>query len=79
MASSIDTYNFHSMVERQLLSTLKDKLTNNLVDRLVAEFKETAEQEVKKEVEKLSINGIDHFRDLAKMRDEIKIYCEWKA
>ena len=79
MALSLDTYNFNSMVERQLLSTLKDKLTNNLVDRLVAEFKETAEQEVKKEVEKLSINGIESFRDLAKMRDEIKIYCEWKA
>tara|TARA_R110000782_G_scaffold269355_1_gene367328 strand:- start:71 stop:310 length:240 start_codon:yes stop_codon:yes gene_type:complete len=79
MALSLDTYNFNSMVERQLLSTLKDKLTNNLVDRLVAEFKETAEQEVKKEVEKLSINGIESFRNLAKMRDEIKIYCEWKA
>lgn len=74
----INHYNMAKMAEETLLRTLKDNLIDNLVDRMVAEFQEKAEQEVKKEVEKLSIHGIETFRDFVKMRDEVKIYCEWK-
>ena len=50
-------YNMAKITEEVLLITLKENLINNILDRMVAEFKEKAEQEVKLEVEKLSIEG----------------------
>ncbi|MEI8640648.1 hypothetical protein P4S68_04165 [Pseudoalteromonas sp. Hal099] len=76
--ATLDRYNVAKITEEALLATLKESVINNIVDRMVIEFKERAKEEVKKEVEKLSIDGVETFRDLAKMRDEVKVYCEWK-
>ncbi len=75
----LDSYNMVKMTEEMLLTTLKENVINNIVDRMVLEFKERAYQEVKSEVEKLSIDGVETIRDMAKMRDEVKVYCEWKG
>jgi len=74
----LDEYNIAKITEESLLATLKENVTNNIVNRMVVEFKEKAEEEVKKEVERLSIDAVETFRDLAEMRDEVKVYCEWK-
>jgi len=74
----IDDYNMVKITEEMLLTTLKENVINNIVDRMVIEFKERAKEEVKKEVEKISIDGVETFRDLVRMRDEVKVYCEWK-
>jgi len=76
--ATLDRYNVAKITEESLLTTLKENVINNIVDRMVIEFKERAKEEVKKEVEKLSIDGVETFRDLAKMRDEVKVYCDWK-
>ena len=76
--ATLDKYNVAKITEEALLSTLKENVMNNVVDRMVAEFRETVKEDVKKEVEKLSIDGVKTFRDLAKMRDEVRVYCEWK-
>lgn len=73
----LDKYNVIKITEEALMRTIKENVVNNIVDSLISEFKEKAEQEVKKEVEKLSINGVTTFRDMANMRDEVKVYCEW--
>ena len=72
-------YNMAKITEEVLLITLKENLINNILDRMVAEFKEKAEQEVKLEVEKLSIEGVETIRDMVEFRDEVKVYCEWKG
>jgi len=75
----IDKYNLCQLSEEYLMEQLKDAVIEEIVNNLLSEFKEKAEQAVKAEVEKLSINQIKTFRDAVKMRDEVKIYCEWKA
>ena len=76
--ATLDKYNVIKVTEDALLCTLKENVIDNIVNRMVAEFKEKAKLEVKKEVERLSVSGVQTFRDLAKMRDEVKVYCEWK-
>ncbi len=76
--ATLDKYNMVRITEEALLRTLKDNVIDSIVDRMVVEFKEKAKEEVKKEVEKLSIDGVQTFRDLTRMRDEVKVYCEWK-
>ena len=73
----IDRYNIHAITEDFLMTELKSKLTENIMERLTAEFKANALEVVKSEVEKLSVSGVESFRDMARMRDEVKIYCEW--
>jgi len=62
-----------------LLTTIKESVVNSIVNKMVADFKEKAEQEVRQEVEKLSIEGVESFRDMVKLRDEFKVYCEWNS
>ena len=76
--ATLDKYNVAKITEEALLATLKENVMNNIVDRMVAEFKEIVKEDVKREVEKLSIDGVQTFRDLAEMRDEVRVYCEWK-
>ena len=75
--AQITKYNIIKITEDALMATLKDSLVRNLTNKLVADFKVTAEVEVRAEVEKLSIKGVETFRDLRGMRDEVKVYCEW--
>ena len=75
--SNIDKYNFGKIIEEALTSGLKAALIHRITESLIAEFKERVEQEVKCEVEKLTIHSVGHFKNLAQMRDEIKVYCEW--
>lgn len=77
MATIIDDYNIGKIIEKALLSSLKDVVVANITTDLTEEFRAKAEQIVRAEVEKVSIKGAAHFRDLYKMRDEVKIYCEW--
>ena len=76
--ATLDKYNVAKITEEALLATLKENVMNNIVDRMVADFKEIVKEDVKREVEKLSIDGVKTFRDLAKIRDEVIVYCEWK-
>ena len=76
--ATLDKYNVAKITEEALLATLKENVMNNIVDRMVAEFKEIVKEDVKREVEKLSIDGVKTFRDLAKIHDEVIVYCEWK-
>ena len=76
--AGVDRYNVIKMVEEALLRNLKASVIDSLVDQMVSEFRDKAEQEVKMEVEKLSVLGVESFRDMAEMRDEVKVYCEWK-
>lgn len=77
MAETINEYNIGKITEDALLASLKDAVIDNITRELVNEFEARAEQAVRKEVEKVGIKGVQTFRDLAKMRDEVKIYCEW--
>ncbi|MCP4336405.1 MAG: hypothetical protein GY679_00980 [Mycoplasma sp.] len=77
MAALLDEYNVAKIAENTLLATLKENVIDNIVDRMVIEFKEKAKSEVKKEVEKLSID-VETFRDFERLRNEVKVYCEWK-
>ena len=73
----LNSYDIVKMTEEVLLTTLKENVIDNIVDRMVNEFKEKAYEEVKAEVEKLVISGVETIRDLAELRDEVKVYCEW--
>ena len=75
--AALDKFNVIKITEESLLATIKENVINNIVDNMVKEFKLRAEKEVKIEVEKLSVQGVQTFRDMAKMRDEVKVYCEW--
>jgi hypothetical protein len=77
--AGIQDYNLMSVVEGELLRTLKSSLYDNLLHKLVEEFKATAEVEVRKEVDKLTVHGVATMRDLAKMRDEVHVYCTWEG
>ncbi len=76
---TVDKHNFIKMTETMLLTTIKESVAESIVSKMVSDFKEKAEQEVRQEVEKLSIEGVESFRDMAKLRDEFKVYCEWKS
>lgn len=69
--------NMLKIVEESLVSNIKNSLIQNITNRLVAEFRENAESEVREMVENLSISGVKSMRDLAKMRDEVVVYCKW--
>ena len=56
--ATLDKYNIVKITEEALLATLKENVINNIVGRMVVEFKERAKEEVEKEVEKLSIDGV---------------------
>jgi len=73
----LNSYDIVKMTEEVLLTTLKENVIDNIVDRMVNEFKEKSYEEVKAEVEKLVISGVETIRDLAELRDEVKVYCEW--
>ena len=77
--ASLDEHNFIKMTETMLLTTIKERVVDSIVNKMVADFKEKAEQEVRQEVEKLSIEGVKSFRDMVKLRDEFKVYCEWNS
>lgn len=77
--ASLDEYNFIKMTETMLLTTIKERVVDSIVNKMVADFKEKAEQEVRQEVEKLSIEGVKSFRDMVNLRDEFKVYCEWNG
>ena len=72
-------YNLISLAEEHLMRVLLAKLEENLVNRLVDDFKSRAEDIVHQEVNNLSVKGVETFRDHARMRDEVKVYCEWEG
>ena len=76
--ATLDKFNVIKITEDALLATLKENVIDNIVDSMVVDFKLRAKEVVKNEVERLSIEGVTTFRDLAKMRDEVKVYCEWR-
>lgn len=75
--AEIDNYNIAKITEIYLTENLKEAVLKNIVENLVENFRKEATDIVKKEVEKVSIDGVGHIRDLSKIRDEIKVYCEW--
>ncbi len=77
--TTVDKHNFIKMTETMLLTTIKESVVDSIVNKMVADFKEKAEQEVRREVKKLSIEGVESFRDMVKLRDEFKVYCEWNS
>jgi len=74
----IDQRNIGEVVESALLLELKQALTENLIKKLVDDFKESAEVIVKAEVERLTVKGIDQARDYANLRDEFSVHFNWK-
>ena len=77
--ANLDGYNLISLAEENLMAVLSVKLEENLVNRLVDDFRSRAEEIVHKEVKHLSVKGVETFRDLTKMRDEVTVYCEWEG
>lgn len=69
--------NLIRIIEEGLRNNLHEKLTEQLVNKMVMEFKEKAEPIVKAEVEKVTLHSIDNIKDLLNMRDELKVYMEW--
>ncbi len=75
--AKIGDYNPLVEMEKGLLTTVKEEAINNIINKLVGEFKEKAEQEVRREVEKVTIKRIKEYKNVADLRNEIKVYCEW--
>lgn len=76
--AQIDKYNIGRVVEDLMLRDLKDAVTTSITRRLVEEFEKTAKIQVQKEVEKIFIKGVQSHLDLVGMKDEIKLYVEWR-
>lgn len=76
--ATISTSLIHT-AEAALLHEIKARLKANLVEKLVDDFRVQAEEAVKQEVEKLSLKGIERFRDMMHLRDEFHVYCHWSG
>jgi len=76
--STIDNYNFAQLVEQGLLRDLKPEITKRITKQLLEELEKDIRKIVETEVDKLVIDGVEHARSMSTMRDEIKVYMEWK-
>jgi len=74
----LDNYNFAQIVENSLLRELKPEIAKRITDKLVKELEKDIKKIVEAEVDKLVISGVEHMKDQMNMRDEIKVYMEWK-
>lgn len=69
--------NLVRIIEEGLKNHLHEKVTEQLVNKMVMEFKEKVEPIIKTEVEKVTLHSINNMKDLLNMRDELKVYMEW--
>tara|TARA_R110000850_G_scaffold33381_1_gene90939 strand:+ start:141 stop:389 length:249 start_codon:yes stop_codon:yes gene_type:complete len=73
---SIEIYNIGKLAEEAVLRDFKDNLIERVTDNLVADFKINAEELVKSQVEKLTIDA-QSYMNARDMVQELKIYCKW--
>lgn len=78
MATKMTSYNIVELMKGQLEAMIKETLTRDLTDKLVDEFIKTIKPEVKAIVDKVTLDGIEQFRDMAALRDDYKVYIEYK-
>lgn len=64
--------------ENLYLSEIKERIINNITEKLFTEFKKNAEDLVKKEAERLILGHIDSWRTLYNMADNLRVTVEWK-
>ena len=74
----INDYNIIALAEESLKEAIKPAVTDRIMTDLVNDFKARVEPIIREHVDKISIAHMESMRDIAQMRDEVKIYCEWK-
>ena len=75
--AQVTDYNIIALAEKSLKENLKPILVDVIMTDLVNDFKERAEPIIREHVEKISIGAVENIRDMARMKEEVKIYCEW--
>jgi|25_taG_2_1085351.scaffolds.fasta_scaffold00147_2 hypothetical protein len=77
MALNNDPLNALNLMEDALRREIQQVLVDRITDDLVAEFREKVEPIVRQQAERVTLHGITRFKDLAKLRDELRVYLKW--
>jgi len=75
--STINSLNFIHIVKDNLERIVKDEITERLVETQMKDFESKIRPEIEKLVLKLSFDSIEHVRDMARLRDDFKVYLNW--
>ncbi|KKL61437.1 hypothetical protein LCGC14_2195290 [marine sediment metagenome] len=61
------------VLSQALMSELKVRVQENVIDKMVADFKEQATALVKKELENVTLAGVESALSVLKMREELEV------
>lgn len=77
MALNNDPLNALNLMEEALKGEIRRAVADRITDDLVAEFREKVEPIVRQQAERVTLNGITRFKDLSRLRDELRVYLKW--
>ncbi len=77
MALNNDPLNALSLMEEALKGEIRRAIADRITDDLVAEFREKVEPIVRQQAERVTLSGITRFKDMVRLRDELRVYLKW--
>ena len=77
MAVGVDKYNMIQMLNRELERNIKEAVVDRITKLQMEEFEAKIRPMIKKEVDKMTFNGIDQMYDYMQVRDEFRLYIQW--
>lgn len=75
--ATLDRHNIAKVYQDHLKSSLVEAVTKNIVESMVDDFRKNVEIIVKKEAEKISIEGLEIFQTHTDFREQFAIYLKW--
>lgn len=79
MANTYDNLDVADLLKSQLENRLRDEISDKLTHQFLEELKPQIKEIVQNTVNHVTINDIDHFRNLMKLRDELYVELGWNG
>ena len=74
-----DKLNAIQLVKTGLEHQIKERLEQEVMNEMFEYFKKKAEPIIKAHVNRLTLEGVDYYRDMKALRDELKVYIDWNS
>lgn len=74
-----DKLNAVQLIKTGLEHQIKDRLEQEVMNEMFKYFKKKAEPIIKAQVNRLTLEGVECYRDMAAFRDELRVLIDWNG
>jgi hypothetical protein len=74
-----DFLNAVQLIKTGLEHQIRDRLEQEVMNEMFEYFKKKAEPIIKEQVNRLTLEGVDCYRDMEAIRDELRVLIDWNG